>query len=160
MLAKIGDAGAKANCYLSCFNDLLGLRSLNKNLNASWTNNLIQTNLANNNAKANDRAIIPVFASKVQASIIRIDLHSPDSSGKKYKPTNIRNIIFRHILKIKIFVDCFSLTLNFKSNPNACRMCRVVAKQRFYRSHCCTCYMLTRWMAETTCAPTPIILLW
>ena len=23
MLAKIGDAGAKANCYLSCFNDLL-----------------------------------------------------------------------------------------------------------------------------------------
>ena len=24
MLAKISDAGAKANCYLSCFNDLLG----------------------------------------------------------------------------------------------------------------------------------------
>ena len=23
MLAKISDAGAKANCYLSCFNDLL-----------------------------------------------------------------------------------------------------------------------------------------
>ena len=24
MLAKISDAGAKANCYLFCFNDLLG----------------------------------------------------------------------------------------------------------------------------------------
>jgi hypothetical protein len=83
MLAKISDAGAKANCYLSCFNDLLGLRCLNKNLNASWTNSLIQINLVNSNAKANDRTIIPVFASKEQASIIRIDLHFPDSSGKK-----------------------------------------------------------------------------
>ena len=28
MLAKISDAGVKANCYLSCFNDLLHLNFL------------------------------------------------------------------------------------------------------------------------------------